>query len=75
MFSCLFFDPTFFAAVVGAEEDEGVFINTGGLELLNEFTHLLIDAIDHGGIDLHDGDLLLAFFVVEAVPVFVGGWG
>ena len=56
------------SAVVGGEDDEGIFQFTGALQIFDDSSELLVESIDHRGVDRHTtGKVELAIFG-ERVP-------
>jgi hypothetical protein len=67
-------DAAFLAgAVIGEEEDEGILVGAGFFKKGDEFPNILIDAIDHGGVDGHLDIHFVALFLVEGMPLGDGG--
>ena len=63
-------------SVVGTEHDEGVVVEAFFLQILNEAADVLVEDIDHGGVDFHAVFFPLFFLWRKAVPGGdVGGAG
>lgn len=63
-------------SVVGTEHDEGVVVEAFFLQILDEAADVLVEDIDHGGINFHAVFFPLFVFSGEAVPSGdVGGAG